>query len=246
MPADSMRRWALVMGASAAALLTAEAARAQTSETATVETLVVTAQRREESANAVGMGIQAVRGEVLEQLHVTGPRDLSAFAPSFSVSQSYQGVPTYTLRGIGFNTINLSATSTVGTYVDEVAYAYPFLLTGPIFDLERVEVLKGPQGTLYGRNTTAGLINFVTNKPTEAFSAALGGEVGNYETLNFEGHVNGQIAPGLAGRLAFRMENSDKGWQISNSRGESQGEVDRWAVRGALAFNPTDRLSVDA
>ncbi|MCC7265986.1 MAG: TonB-dependent receptor, partial [Caulobacteraceae bacterium] len=139
-----------------------------------------------------------------------------------------------------------SATSTVGTYVDEVAYAYPFMLTGPIFDLERVEVLKGPQGTLYGRNTTAGLINFVTNKPTEDFSAAVGAEFGNYETLNFEGHVNGQIAPGLAGRLAFRMENSDKGWQISNSRGERQGEVDRWAVRGALAFNPTDRLSVDA
>ncbi|MGG6496105.1 UNVERIFIED_CONTAM: TonB-dependent receptor plug domain-containing protein, partial [Bacteroidetes bacterium 56_B9] len=91
---------------------------------------------------------------------------------SFTVAQSYQGVPTYTLRGIGFNTINLSSTSTVGTYTDEVAYAYPIMNTGPMIEIERVEVLKGPQGTLYGRNTTAGLINFVTGKPSEAPSGA--------------------------------------------------------------------------
>src|SRR5690606_9711268 len=149
-----------------------------------LDTVVVTAQRREETANSVPMPIQAVGGEVMERLHVTDTRDLSAFAPSFTVSQSYQGVPTYTLRGIGFNTINLSATSTVGTYVDEVAYAYPFMLTGPIFDLERVEVLKGPQGTLYGRNTTAGLVDFVTRKPSDVFEAGFTAELGNYETLN--------------------------------------------------------------
>lgn len=245
------RRGRLVLGASALALLGGSAAWAQTppppaDEPALVDAIVVTAQRREESANDVAMGIQAVRGEVLEQLHVTDTRDLSAFAPSFSVSQSYQGVPTYTLRGIGFNTINLSATSTVGTYVDEVAYAYPFMMTGPIFDLERVEVLKGPQGTLYGRNTTAGLVNFVTSKPTDEFAAQVTAEAGNYKTYNLDGFVNGQIAPNLVGRFAFRVENSDKGWQVSNSRGERQGEVDRWGVRGSLAFTPNDRLSVDA
>src|SRR3990167_4796064 len=173
-------------------------------------------------------------------------RDLTTVAPSFTVSQSYQGVPTYTLRGIGFNTINMSATSTVGTYVDEVAYAYPMMNTGPIFDLERVEVLKGPQGTLYGRNTTAGLIDFVTNKPTDEFKAQITAEAGNYKTFNLDGYVNGPIAPNLAGRFAFRVENSGKGWQVSNTRGERQGEVDRWGVRGSLVFTPSDRLSVDA
>lgn len=241
------RRAALVLGCSAAALSMASGARAQApEEAATVETIVVTAQRREESANSVPMAIQAVRGDVIERLHVTDPKDLSAFAPSFTVSQSYQGVPTYTLRGIGFNTINLSATSTVGTYVDEVAYAYPFMLTGPIYDLDRVEVLKGPQGTLFGRNTTAGLVNFVTRRPTDTFSAGATAEVGNYDTLNFEGYVNGAIAPGLAGRLAFRAENSAKGWQISNTRGERQGEIDRWGLRGSVAYEPNDRLAVDA
>ena len=91
----------------------ADAAAAQSSDN-TIEAIVVTAQRREETANTVGMAIQAVTGEVMEQLHVTNVKDLTTFAPSFTVSQSYQGVPTYTLRGIGFNTINMSATSTVG------------------------------------------------------------------------------------------------------------------------------------
>lgn len=242
-------RLALTLGASALALLAAPPAWAQTqgqkAEPFTIETLVVTAQRREETANSVGMPIQAFSGDTLQQLRVTDPKDLSAIAPSFTVSQSYQGVPTYTLRGIGFNTINLSATSTVGTYVDEVAYAYPFMNTGPMFDLERVEVLKGPQGTLYGRNTTAGLIDFVTNKPTETFEGSVTGEAGNYKTHNFEGFLSGPLAKGLQGRLAFRSEDSDKGWQISNTRGERQGENHRLGWRGALAFQPADTVEID-
>jgi len=192
----------LTLSVSALALLMAAPALAQTQskpeDSLTIDTLVVTAQRREETANSVGMPIQAFSGEALQQLRVTDPKDLSSVAPSFTVSQSYQGVPTYTLRGIGFNTINLSATSTVGTYWDEVAYAYPFMNTGPIFDLERVEVLKGPQGTLYGRNTTAGLIDFVTNKPTQEFEGSLTAEVGNYKTHNFEGMVSGAQSAWLA------------------------------------------------
>ena len=250
MPGPS--RLPLTLGASAIALLAALPAAAQTQaqpkpkdEVPTIETLVVTAQRREEAADSVGMPIQAFSGQTLQQLRVTDPKDLSTIAPSFTVSQSYQGVPTYTLRGIGFNTINLSATSTVGTYTDEVAYAYPFMNTGPMFDLERVEVLKGPQGTLYGRNTTAGLIDFVTNKPTEMFEAALTGEVGDYRTHNFEGHVSGALAPGLQARFAFRTEDSDQGWQVSNTRGERQGEVHRDGWRLSLAAQPTDRIDVD-
>ena len=245
MPGPS--RLALTLGVSALALLTALPAEAQTQKTEpfTIETLVVTAQRREETANSVGMPIQAFSGDTLQQLRVTDPKDLSAIAPSFTVSQSYQGVPTYTLRGIGFNTINLSATSTVGTYVDEVAYAYPFMNTGPIFDLERVEVLKGPQGTLYGRNTTTGLIDFVTNKPTETFEGSVTAEAGNYQTHNVEGFVSGPIAKGLQGRLAFRSEDSDEGWQVSNTRGERQGENHRDGWRGSLAFQPGDTVEID-
>ena len=212
---------------------------------ATVDTLVVTAQRREEAANDIGMAIQAFRGEQLKELHVTSVKDLGSVAPGFSVSQSYQGVPTYTLRGIGFNTINLSATSTVGTYVDEVAYAYPIMNTGPIMDLARVEVLKGPQGTLYGRNTTAGLIDFVTNRPTDTVQAGITAEVGNYRTHNLEGYLSGPLAKGIQGRIAFRTDDSDEGWQKSNTRDERLGEVHRYGVRGSLALQPSEQVSID-
>ncbi|HET6537687.1 MAG TPA: TonB-dependent receptor [Sphingopyxis sp.] len=208
--------------------------------------IIVTAQRRAESLNDVGMSVQAVDGATLEALRVTDVRDLSAVAPSFSVSQSYQGVPTYTMRGIGFNTINISSTSTVGTYVDEVAYAYPIMNTGPVMDLERVEVLKGPQGTLYGRNTTAGLINFITAKPTDEFKGGVKAELGNYKTYNFEGFVSGPLAEGVSARVAVRSENSDKGWQKSNTRpGERQGEVDKLGIRGSLAIEPSPATQIN-
>ncbi|HWW55622.1 MAG TPA: TonB-dependent receptor [Sphingopyxis sp.] len=229
----------------AAPVWAADAAAADADTASAQSEIIVTAQRRAESINDVGMAIQAVDGDTLESLRVTDMRDLTAVAPSFTVSQSYQGVPTYTLRGIGFNTINLSSTSTVGTYVDEVAYAYPIMNTGPVMDLERVEVLKGPQGTLYGRNTTAGLINFITGKPTDSFEGSIKADLGNYQTYNFAGHLSGPLGEGIAARIAFRSENSDKGWQVSNSRGERQGKVDKLGIRGALAIDPAEGTHFD-
>ncbi|WP_231731682.1 TonB-dependent receptor [Sphingomonas sp. CCH5-D11] len=201
--------------------------------------IVVTAQRRAESINRVGISVQALESETLQELRVQNVRDLAAVVPSFTVAQSYQGVPTYTLRGIGFNSINLSAQSTVGTYVDEVAYAYPIMNTGPLIDIERVEVLKGPQGTLYGRNTTAGLINFVTGKPSEDASGAMSVDVGNYETFNVGGYVTGPIAEGVQARIGYRVDLSNDGWQVSNSRPDERlGRVKRYGVRGSLALQP--------
>lgn len=235
----------LCVGTSAFALAISPAAVAQEVQAEDDAEIVVTAQRREETANSVGMGIQAFTGEQLDQLHVTDVRDLSSVAPSFSVQQSYQGVPIYTLRGIGFNTINLSATSTVGSYVDEVAYPYPFMMTGPIYDIQRVEVLKGPQGPLYGRNTTSGLINFITNRPTDATEAALTGEWGAYQTHNLEGFFSGPISENMRFRFAFRSEDSDDGWQESNTRDDTQGEVHRLGARFQLEWEPIDALEVE-
>jgi len=247
--ATTSRRAIWALGASVIALAGAGAARAQPAAAqpaAESSEVIVTAERREESANKIGMAIQAFRGSELTQLHITNTEDLSTVAPSFSVSRGYEGVPIYTLRGIGFNTINLSATSTVGTYWDEVAYAYPFMNSGPIFDLQRVEVLKGPQGTLYGRNTTAGLIDFITNKPSTTFGMGATAEVGNYQTHNFEGFVTGPLGDKIQARLAFRTDDSDEGWQQSDSRpGDKLGQVHKYGYRASLAIQPTSRLSVD-
>jgi len=244
-------RTALLLGSAAGLILAAPALADEATGTddqadQAAGEIIVTAQRRGETLNQVPMAVQAVTGETLKDLRVTDVRDLTAVAPSFTVSQSYQGVPTYTLRGIGFNTINLSSTSTVGTYVDEVAYAYPIMNTGPMMDLERVEVLKGPQGTLYGRNTTAGLINFITAKPTHDFNGSISADFGNYQTYNVSGHLSGPLGDRVAARIAFRSENSDKGWQVSNTRDERLGKVRKYGLRGSLAIDPTDTTHIDA
>ena len=250
-PTPRIRRYAL-LGASLFALASQMPTVAQEAEEAPAAdsslklgSIVVTAQRREESINDVPMSIQAFGEDTLDALRVDSVDDLQTVVPSFSVSQSYQGVPTYTLRGIGFNTINLSATSTVGTYVDEVAYPFPFMNSGPVFDVERIEVLKGPQGTLFGRNTTAGLINMVTNKPSDEFEAQVSADVGNYDTWNLEGMLNLPLSDKAQARFAIRSENSDEGWQESITRGKDRGTKDKLGFRAALALQPTENLDID-
>src|SRR3546814_16988777 len=94
------------------------------------------------------------------------------------------------------------------------------MANGPTFDLERVEVLKGPQGTLYGRNTTGGLVNFIASKPGDRFEGGLTTELGNYGTYNFEGYFNAPLSDTLALRIAARDEHSDTGWQKSGKRAD--------------------------
>lgn len=208
-----------------------------------VADIVVTAQRRSESINRVPMAIQALSGDSLKSLRIQNAKDLASAVPGLQVAPAYSGVPIFSLRGIGFNTTNITATATVGIYQDELAYPYPSMAGGPIYDVQRVEVLKGPQGTLYGRNTTAGLIDFITNKPGRDFAGGVTVEGGNYETYNFEGYLNLPVSDSLAVRFSGRSENSDKGWQIDQSRGDRLGKVQRWGARGELAFEPGDRFS---
>jgi len=210
---------------------------------AELDALIVTAERREQSINDVGMAISAFTGDTLSDAGVQSVKDLSVVVPGFTASQSRSGLPIYTLRGIGFNVISPSSTSPVGTYVDQAAYVYPAMNGGPVFDIERVEVLKGPQGTLYGRNTTGGLIDLITNKPKDSFSAGMTAEVGNYMTHNLEGYVNVPVSDTLKTRFAFRTEDSDDGWQESFTRpGDTRGEVHRFGARGAVEWTPSEDL----
>ena len=126
-----------------------------------IEEIVVTAQKREESINDVPIAISAYTGEQIRDLGITDTRDLSALIPGFSHSDSGLSNPIFTLRGVGFNDASRTASSTVGIYMDEVNLPYSYLSKGPSLDVERLEVLKGPQGTLYGRNTTGGAVNYI-------------------------------------------------------------------------------------
>ncbi len=247
---SSVASIALLIGSSNAMAQTTEAANANAQTTANeAETppgeIVVTAQRRSESLNKVPLSIQAFSGEDLANSGIVDASSLPMRTSGLNFARSSANTPIYTMRGVGFNTPNLSSTSPVGAYVNEVAYAYPYMTNGPLFDLERVEVLKGPQGTLYGRNTTGGLINFITAKPGDTFEAGVSTELGNFETYNFEGHISAPLTDTLGVRIAGRWENSDKGWQRSVTRSDRLGEKDRLALRGTLVWNPSDAFSLD-
>ena len=208
-----------------------------------ISEIVVTAERRQENANRIGMPITPIAAAALAATHVESLQDLSSLAPGLAVAKGL--VPIYSLRGVGFNSTNLGATGTVGTYVDEVAYAYPAMTGGPIFDLTRVEILKGPQGTLYGLNTTGGLIDQITNKPAGTFDGEVQAEFGNYGTHDFQGFLNVPVVPTLNTRLAFRTEDSDAGWQHSVSRpGDTLGQVHDRGVRAEADWVPTERWDV--
>ncbi|MEO0411392.1 MAG: TonB-dependent receptor [Pseudomonadota bacterium] len=209
------------------------------------EEIMVTAQKRSEGVNDIPLSIQAFTGDALQNAGIFDASQLTLVTPGLNFSRSSANTPIYTLRGVGFNTPNLSSTSPVGVYVDEVAYAYPFMSSGPLFDLERVEVLKGPQGTLYGRNTTGGLFNFITKKPSDTLEAGVIGEIGNFETYNFEAYVSGPVSETVGVRLSGRWENSDKGWQNSVTRDDELGKKDRLGLRAIVDFEPNEDLRIE-
>lgn len=201
--------------------------------------IVVTAQKRDQRTQDVGIAITAFGGDQLRSLGVIDVKDVATLVPGFTVAQSFRGPPIYTLRGVGFNTPNMSTSSPVGVYLDEVAYPYPIMTQGLSLDLARVEVLKGPQGTLYGRNTTGGLINSIGRKPTSEQSGEVRLSYGSYESYGVEGFLNGGIAPNLNARLAFNVQRADKGWQVSVTHGQRLGEVDKAAARLSLGWEPS-------
>ena len=235
-----------VLCVTAAALVTAPfTSIASQSSALVIEEVLVTAQKKSESAKEVPMAIQAYSGDMLERSGVTNAADLTQVTPGLTYAKSPANTPIFTIRGVGFNTSNLSSTPTVGLYVDEVSYAYPYMMNGMLYDMERVEVLKGPQGTLYGRNTTGGLVNFITNKPSSEFEAGFSIDVGNFETTNIDGYLNIPLSDSWAARVAGRVDRSREGWQKNafDSSADELGEVEKWSLRGILDGQVTDGLS---
>ncbi|MDP2212535.1 TonB-dependent receptor [Phenylobacterium sp.] len=240
----------LLLGASSAAiaLATALPAFAQTAaetEATTVRDIVVTAQRREQASQDIGLALSVIGGESLDERGVTVINDIENIVPNLEVdSQFGGGQPQFRIRGIGAREYSSNNASTVGIYVDEVAHPYTITTQGAMFDIARIEVLRGPQGTLYGRNTTGGAVNIITNAPTIDTRAGFTAEYGSYDQVKVEGYVSGQIAPNLLGRLAAITEQGGA-WQYHRDTGEELGDKDKTALRGRLTWIATDDITVD-
>jgi len=214
---------------------------ARSSTTATVQELVVTAQKREESINDVGMSIQAASGDKLLRLGVQDTSDLQKIVPGFQATPTFYGTYVFTIRGVGFQDTSLAGSPTVSVYLDEAPLPFSVLTNGATLDLERVEVLKGPQGTIFGENATGGAINYVARKPTETFEAGVDASYGRFNDADLSGYVSGPIFNGLEMRVAARLNKSDD-WQkgYAQQDGQTIGGKNFLNGRISLLWKPVD------
>jgi iron complex outermembrane recepter protein len=219
------------------------AADKTTADSGGLEEIVVTAQRREESVQNVGIAIAVLSGDSLAAKSVTYVNDLQNVVPSLQIEPAFgSSQPQFRLRGVGFIDYTSNNASPVGVSIDDVALALPIQTQGLLFDIDRVEVLYGPQGTLYGRNTTGGEINFITNRPTADTHVGGTVEFGSFDEFRGEGFASGTILPGLTGRLSVATEQGGA-WQHNRLTGDSLGDKDKIALRGQLEFDPTQALN---
>ncbi|MEW6999293.1 TonB-dependent receptor [Colwelliaceae bacterium BS250] len=202
-----------------------------------IEKISITAQKRTQNINAVGVTATAFSGDSLEELGVENAVDLGAHTPGLvAVNATSGGTPIFAIRGIGLDDFSPNNTSGVGVYTDEVFASSPVYLGGQLFDIERVEVLKGPQGTLYGKNTTGGAINFITKKPSDDFEAYVETDFSSNQTVEITSAIGGSLTDTMNGRLALNYAKSNEGWQEDVETGEEFGEIDTFAIRAQLGF----------
>lgn len=206
-----------------------------------LEEVVVTAQKREQSVNDIGMSVAALTASQLESRNIDGAADLARIVPGFSFADTGVNAPVYSLRGVGYFDYSLAASPAVSVYVDEVPLAYPTMTLGAAFDLQRVEVLKGPQGTLFGQNSTGGLVNYIAQRPTHDFDAGVTLGYGRFNRTELEGHISGPLTDTLRARVAVQNVQSDA-WQKSLTRDDENGETDRTSARVLLDWDASENL----
>lgn len=205
--------------------------------------VVVTAQKREQRLNDVGLAITAIGGEALRERQITSLSDIAQVVPGLVFSNSASNTPVYTLRGVGFNDTTLGSYPDVSVYMDEAPLPFPVMTKLTAFDLERVEVLKGPQGTLFGNNATGGAINYIAAKPTNTFQAGGSLSYGRFNYIDGEAYVSGPLSDTLSVRIAGKATYADA-WQKAYTFDGKTGKTENYAGRVQLTWKPTDRLRV--
>lgn len=227
-----------------------------------LDEIVVTAQKREQAAQDVGISITAFTGEQLQALGVEQSVDIAAFSPGIHTSGNIAGQNTqFAIRGVTQNDFNDIIEAPSAVYLDEGYFAVAQAQTFAIFDIERVEILKGPQGTLFGRNATGGLVQYISNQPSfeevEGFADVTFGRFdsdADANQLRVEAAIGGPFSDVVAGRLAVLHNRHDGylnniyplaavGGSPGPGAGADMGDDDTLAFRGILQFRPGDALA---
>ncbi|MEN2793383.1 TonB-dependent receptor [Sphingomonas oligophenolica] len=205
--------------------------------------IVVTAQRREQRLQDVGIAITALPGTELRQLNIANATDLTRAVPTLKMNAYSSAQVVFNIRGVSQNDYGDQQEPPVAVYQDDSYSSSINLASFPTFDLGRVEVLRGPQGTLFGRNATGGAVQFISNQPSKDFGGYASVTVGSYGQLITEGAITGPITDTLQFRLAG-IRDRDKGYIENINPGmPARGANNHWALRGILAWQPTPTLS---
>lgn len=219
--------------------------QADVAEDSTVEAVIVTAAKREQNLQDVPISMNVTSQEALEAFNIADIKALSMTIPSMMVLRT-NSVNTITLRGFGSGPNNPGTDQTVALYLDGVYAGRARQYMAPYFDVARVEVLRGPQGALLGKNTAAGAVSIVTNKPTDTFQgAATASYLFERKGVDVFGFVSGPISETLKGRLAVKYIN-DEGWVRNTATGDKDPRQDFFNIRGMLTWEPSDQFEVTA
>lgn len=219
----------------------------QQKKEAMLEKITVTAQKRTQSIQEVPISIATLSGERFESLFSGGGDilELAVRVPGlYAESSNGRVAPRFYIRGLGNTDFDLAASQPVSIIMDEVVMENVVLKSFPLFDVQQVEVLRGPQGTLFGRNTTAGIVKFDTVKPTQDFEGYAKAGFGSYGTMNFEGAVGGGLTDDLSGRISVLSQERDD--YIDNGftdQKDALGGFDEKAWRAQLLYQPSDDFS---
>jgi iron complex outermembrane receptor protein len=232
----------LMLTCALAAASFANVAAAQTdTDTNMLEEIIVTAEKREQSLQDVPVAISAFTDERRELVGINSVADLTNFTPGLAYSTNNDRA---SLRGIGRFTNNRSSEGGVAMYSDSFYTSSVTAFAQSTLFIERTEVLRGPQGTLYGKNAIGGALNILSKRPTEDFEGEVRGMVGNYATWQTEGSVSGPLFAGVRGRLAGSYGSIGKAvFENLNPNGKDEGNKgDQWTIEGQLEGSITDRF----
>lgn len=205
--------------------------------------IIVTAQKRNESLLNVPLSVTAVSGQQMIEKGITNVQDLVKVTPGLSYVDTGRGAPVFSLRGVGFFDQSIGSRPTVSVYTDEAPIPFSIEAVGASLDLQRVEVLKGPQGTLFGQNATGGAINYIAAKPTDVFAAGATVDYGRFNTVDAQGYVSGPVTPTLDVRVTGRITRGGE-WQSSYTRHDTLGAKRFYQGRVIAAWKPIDGLKI--
>lgn len=208
----------------------------------TLEEITVTASKRQESLQDVNMTVTAVTGLTLEKRQIDTIEDIQAMVPGMSAGNDFAFAKLF-IRGVGLNSSFAGVDPSVALHVDGAVISSSYAQLGAFFDLERVEVLRGPQGTLYGKNATGGSVNLITRKPTDEFEGYGRLTLGDYDLMRLEGAVSGPINDNIRGRIAFKSTDRE-GYGENILTGNDIDDANKQSARGQLQFDLSDKADL--